>query len=87
MNPSILLTERKTQILQAFVSGASIKEISASLGIQARTVKGHLNRIKEMMGVETRQEMVAQAVALGYVHVVCEVVSPTNFIESFEHGE
>ena len=81
-----LLSERKIEILQAFVSGASSKYIAMSLGIRAQTVKIHLNQIKKRMGVDTRQEMVALAVALGYVHVVREV-SQINSVDTVKNVE
>ena len=68
------LTDRKIQILQMMADGLTPKEIASRLGIMQRTVKKHLVGSQEILGSASRAQMIARAVALGYVHVAIEHV-------------
>ena len=48
------LTDRELDVLRAVARGAANKEIAASLGISEPTVKAHLVRIFDKLGVENR---------------------------------
>ncbi|MCL5952741.1 MAG: response regulator transcription factor [Chloroflexi bacterium] len=61
------LTEREMQVLQLMVSGKTDRQIGQELAISERTVRRHLQEIYCKMGVNTRVEATAQAVALGLV--------------------
>lgn len=52
------LTPRETEILQALVDGASTSSIAASLGVTIATVRSHVKRILNKLGVHSRTEAV-----------------------------
>lgn len=58
LSPSTLellgLTRREAEVLYGVVKDKSMKEIASNLGISDRTVKKHLERIYEKLGVQTR---------------------------------
>jgi RNA polymerase sigma factor (sigma-70 family) len=55
------LTVRDIQVLELLSDGKSNKEIAQSLGISDETVKSHLKRLFEKLGVTDRTEAVALA--------------------------
>jgi DNA-binding NarL/FixJ family response regulator len=59
------LTRRELEIIQAIVNGQSNKEIGAGLGVAETTVKHHLTRIFDKLGVSTRLELVLFAMNNG----------------------
>ena len=56
------LTSREAEILAALTKGARNSEIAEQLGIAERTVKAHLARIYDKLGVDSRAAAVAVAV-------------------------
>lgn len=58
-----LLTEREEQIVQLVAEGLPSKEIAAKLAVSAHTVKNHLFRIYEKLGVSTRSELILYALS------------------------
>lgn len=70
------ITDREKQVLQMLVSGLSNKEIGATLGIVARTVKSHLAKLMGKIGVHNRIELSVHAVARSLV------ILPTNRLSS-----
>jgi DNA-binding NarL/FixJ family response regulator len=56
-----LLTKREEQIVRMVAEGLPSSEISRSLRLSAHTVKNHLFRIYEKLGVSTRVELVLYA--------------------------
>jgi len=56
------LTPREAEVLRALASGRRSSQIAAELGISERTVKSHLARIYQKLGVESRAGAVAAAV-------------------------
>lgn len=56
------LTARETEILAALTGGARNSEIAEQFGIAERTVKAHLARIYDKLGVDSRAAAVAIAV-------------------------
>jgi DNA-binding NarL/FixJ family response regulator len=62
------LSEREIEVLQHVANGRSNKEIGASLGLSALTVKSHLARIARKVGTGDRAEMVMLALRAGVIH-------------------
>jgi DNA-binding NarL/FixJ family response regulator len=58
-----LLTKREEQIVRMVTEGLSSSEISKSLGLSAHTIKNHLFRIYEKLGVSNRVELVLYALS------------------------
>jgi DNA-binding NarL/FixJ family response regulator len=56
------LTRRELEIVAAIVDGASNKEIAERTGLREQTVKNHLQRIYDKLGVSTRLELASYAV-------------------------
>jgi DNA-binding NarL/FixJ family response regulator len=56
-----VLTERERQIVQLVTKGLSNKEIAASLYIADSTVRHHLTRIFDKLGISNRQKLLARA--------------------------
>ncbi|MEO7443023.1 MAG: response regulator transcription factor [Acidimicrobiales bacterium] len=59
------LTRKEIEVLVRLSGGRSNREIAEALYVTAATVKTHLGHIYAKLGVATRQEAVARAVALG----------------------
>src|SRR5262245_29824403 len=57
------LTEREREVLDVLVTGARTTEIATRLGISDRTVKAHLASIYQKLGVTSRGEAIAAALA------------------------
>ena len=57
------LTDREREVLDILVTGARTNEIAARLGISDRTVKAHLASIYQKLGVTSRAEAIAAALA------------------------
>lgn len=58
-----LLTTREHAVFCALARCETPKEVAASLGIAASTVYCHIERIRQKLGVQTLQEIVARAYA------------------------
>jgi DNA-binding CsgD family transcriptional regulator len=56
------LTRRETEVAACLALGKTNAEIAAILGMRARTVGKHLERIYEKLGVETRTAAVARVI-------------------------
>lgn len=56
-----MLTRREAQILQLVADGHSNRRIARTLGIEPKTVKNHLTRIYEKLGVSNRCHAAARA--------------------------
>jgi two-component system NarL family response regulator len=61
------LTPREVAVLELVAKGKSNKEISAALSLAEGTVKTHLKRIYEKLGVDDRTEAALMAVQRGIV--------------------
>lgn len=62
---SARITEREREIMDHLAAGRSSKEIAQELGISAATVKNHLYRLYEKLGVRSRTEAVVRWMARG----------------------
>ena len=61
----IHLSQRQKQVLTLLAEGYSLQQISFQLGIKLRTVVFHLERLKQRLGADTGEQLVARAIALG----------------------
>lgn len=61
------LSVREIEVLQHVANGRSNKEIGASLGLSALTVKSHLARIARKIGTGDRAEMVMLSLRAGII--------------------
>jgi two-component system nitrate/nitrite response regulator NarL len=61
------LTPRQHEVLQALCSGQSNKEIARALGMQEKTVKGHVSAIFKSLNVVHRLQAVEAARASGLI--------------------
>ncbi len=62
------LTPRERQVLTMVAAGCSNKEIAGQCGISAQTIKHHLTRMFEKLGVSNRLELAMIATERGLVH-------------------
>lgn len=65
--PPIALTPRETEVLRLVADGLTNDEISTELGVTAKTVEGHLGRIFERTGVQSRTELATRAIREGWL--------------------
>ncbi len=63
------VTPRELEILTLVTRGQANKEIAATLGIAEDTVKQHVSRILQKLGVNDRAQATAEAIRLGLVSV------------------
>jgi DNA-binding CsgD family transcriptional regulator len=59
------LTPRELQTLQWLADGLTVKQIAAHLGCSQRTVRSHVQRLSAKLGARTKEQSVAQGLALG----------------------
>jgi pimeloyl-ACP methyl ester carboxylesterase/DNA-binding CsgD family transcriptional regulator len=57
--PSPLLTARQLQVAALVADGLTNRQIAARLGIQERSAEGHLERIRQRLGVTSRAQVAA----------------------------
>ncbi len=63
------LTAREMEVLRFIVLGRSNKEIASGLGLSEVTIKVHVGRILQKLGVEDRTQAATTAIARGIVHL------------------
>ncbi len=64
---SLGLTPREVEVLGLLAAGQANKEIARALGVSPNTVKTHLTRLYEKLGVSSRTAAIAHARALGVI--------------------
>ena len=60
------LTDREREVLRRFAMGQNPKQISAELGVSAKTVQNQLTLIKEKLGLQEPAALVRYAIKHGY---------------------
>ena len=60
-------TDREIEVLRQVVAGATDAEIGARLGISLRTVKGHIQNLREKTGYRNRTELAVHARSCGLI--------------------
>ena len=60
-------TDRELQVLREVVSGSTDAEIADKLGISLRTVKGHIQNLREKSGYRNRTELAVHARSSGLI--------------------
>jgi DNA-binding NarL/FixJ family response regulator len=63
------LTPRELDVLKEMARGAGNGAIAATLGISQETVKVHVKRILDKLGVDTRTHAISTALQRGIVHL------------------
>ena len=63
------LTTREQEIVRYVVEGRTNDEIGVALSIATKSVEGHLRRMFERLGIESRAELGARAVLEGWLDV------------------
>jgi DNA-binding NarL/FixJ family response regulator len=63
------LTAREREVVGLVVDGRSNDEVGAALGITTKTVEGHLRRLFERLGVQSRTELATRALREGWLEV------------------
>jgi DNA-binding NarL/FixJ family response regulator len=58
-----LLTKREQELVPLVANGLTNREISAKLGVSEHTIKNHLFRIYEKLGISSRVELILYAVS------------------------
>lgn len=66
--PTEILTPRELEILSRASEGKKTQDIAAQLAVSVRTVEADLSSIFAKLGVSSRTEAVAKAVAKGWIH-------------------
>ena len=60
-------TDREIQVLREVVAGRTDAEIGAKLGISLRTVKGHIQNLREKTGYRNRTQLAVHARSSGLI--------------------
>ena len=60
-------TDRELQVLREVVAGSTDAEIGEKLGISLRTVKGHIQNLREKSGYRNRTELAVHARSSGLI--------------------
>lgn len=63
----VRLSSKQQSVLALLVAGLSPKGIAAQLGVARTTVSTHIRRMKDQVGAETRDQLIAIAVLRGLV--------------------
>lgn len=70
--PDFQLTQREHEVLSCAARGWTNKQIGVQLHISDRTVQAHLQMIYQKLGVTSRTEAVARAIALSIISPIDE---------------
>jgi DNA-binding NarL/FixJ family response regulator len=63
------LSARELTVVKLVADGRSNDEIGAALGITTKTVEGHLRRMFERLGAQSRTELATRAVREGWLEI------------------
>lgn len=67
--PAASLSPREGEVVGHLVEGRSNDEIAAAMGITTRAVEAHLTRLYDRLGLRSRAELAARAVAEGWLEL------------------
>jgi len=67
--PPPRLTPRQLDVVGLLANGRTKKQVAVELRVSLRTVDGHISSIRRRLCAQTREQMVALAVALWLVEV------------------
>jgi two-component system nitrate/nitrite response regulator NarL len=70
VKPQAVLTERERQVLSLVVAGCPNKEIAYKFAVSEETIKHHLTRIFDKVGVSNRLELTAVATERGLYSLI-----------------
>ncbi len=62
-----ILTKRQREILELICEGLTNKEIGARVNLSPHTVKDHVEKMCEILGVRSRIELVVEALRRGVI--------------------
>lgn len=65
--PTIPLTPKDLQTLQALCSGLNLAQSAYHLRVTPKTLQNRLNQIRMKFNAQTREELMSKATALGYI--------------------
>ncbi len=68
--PTVKLSKRECEVLEALAQGSTTSEIATILIISKNTAKTHIRRILKKLDASNRVEAVARATALGIINTV-----------------
>lgn len=80
------LTEREHQCLFYLLQGKSSKSIAEILNIARRTVDSHIELIKSKFHCSTRDELVDQAIDMGFLSIVPSGLMLKHLVEGLHNG-
>lgn len=63
------LTPREREVVELVVEGLSNDEVGAALAVTTKTVEGHLRRLFDRLGVQSRTELATRALREGWLEV------------------
>jgi DNA-binding CsgD family transcriptional regulator len=64
------LTKRETEVVEGILLGLSNKEIAAELGMRLPTLKGHLLRIGDKLGIDSKRYALRTRCRQDKIHLV-----------------
>ena len=67
LDPTLVLTDRRVEILRRLAAGRRPREIAKELGISVDTVYEHLEVIRRLLGAHTAPESIRLAIRHGFV--------------------
>ena len=67
LNPALVLTDRRVDILRRLAGGRTPQEIAKDLGISVGTVYEHLEAIRRCLGTHNNPESVRIAIRHGFI--------------------
>jgi DNA-binding NarL/FixJ family response regulator len=63
--PAASLTEREYEVAGLVARGMTNRQVAAELVVSEKTVKNHVQHVLEKLGVQSRAELAARAMAMG----------------------
>jgi DNA-binding CsgD family transcriptional regulator len=67
LDPTLVLTNRKVEILRHLAAGRGIQEIAKTLGISVETVYEHVEIVRRRLGAHSNPELIRIALRHGFL--------------------